>query len=294
MQKDDLTNKKILVVNDIPGVGRVAGSINLPVLAAAQLEAAFLPTLILSSFAGAEGDLVRHQMGKAFAGSLNHWQQLDYRFDGILTGYFAETRQIDDLKEFVVRRNSRQTPLRLYMDPIMGDHGRFYKGFDREVALHLRELIPLAEVVMPNLTEACFILGRPYHDHFSRQEIEDIASEILDLGCQSVVLTGARDEEQSRGQVGFYYASQKGQKGLILHDYFEGYVYGTGDLVISLVTAFRLANYSLDQAVQLTADLVVKIIPHSIHLNKFPVGPVHFEPFIVDIARHFISKKEGN
>lgn len=277
----------ILVVNDIPGAGRVAGSINLPVLAAAQLEAAILPTLILSSHAGSPGDLVRYPMGKAYKDCLIHWQQLGYHFDSILTGYFSDTKQIDDLRDYFLAERKLNPNLQLIMDPIMGDHGQFYPGFDQEVAGHLRELIQYAEIVMPNLTEACLILDRPYREDFSRDDIAEVAHELLDLGAKIVILTGAREHNQQEDKLGFYYASQEGQEDLVLHQYFDGYVFGTGDAVISLVAGAHLAGSSLADTVQFTADIVEKMIPYSLERNNYQIGPIHMEAFLAEIANYF-------
>ncbi|MGF3112415.1 bifunctional hydroxymethylpyrimidine kinase/phosphomethylpyrimidine kinase [Facklamia sp. P9177] len=283
----------ILVVNDIPGAGRVAGSINLPVLAAAQLEATILPTLILSSHAGEKGDLVRYSMGNAYQEMLHHWQQVDYHFDAILTGYFADTQQIDDLKTYLLKEKEINPNIALYMDPIMGDHGQFYAGFDQDVAHHLRELIPYAELVMPNLTEACLILGRDYKEDFRLNEIADIADELLTLGCKNVIITGAKDDRSDNNRLGFYYASQSGEKGLVVHEYFDGYIFGTGDTVASIITASRIAGDSLKDSVRLTADIIEKMIPFSISQNESNLGPIHFEPFIKEISTYFSQKKES-
>ncbi|MCR8968656.1 PfkB family carbohydrate kinase [Facklamia sp. 7083-14-GEN3] len=283
----------ILVVNDIPGAGRVAGSINLPVLAAAQLEAAILPTLILSSHAGEQGNLVRYPMGNAFHEILQHWQEVDYHFDAILTGYFADTKQIDDLKDYLLKEKEINPNIALFMDPIMGDHGQFYAGFDQDVAHHLRELIPHVELIMPNLTEACLILGRDYKEDFKLEEIAEIAEDLLALGCNNVIITGAKDDRNNNNRLGFYYASQSGEKGLVVHEYFEGYVFGTGDTVASIITASRIAGDSLKDSVRLTADIIEKMIPFSISQNESNVGPIHFEPFIKEISSYFTQKKES-
>ncbi|MGX7108172.1 PfkB family carbohydrate kinase [Facklamia miroungae] len=283
----------ILVVNDIPGAGRVAGAINLPVLAAAQLEAAILPTLILSSHAGEAGALVRFPMGSAFQEMLNHWQEVGYHFDAVLTGYFADTKQIDDLKTYYLKEKAINPNISLFMDPIMGDHGQFYAGFDQEVAHHLRELIPHAELVMPNLTEACLILGRDYKEDFKYEEIAEIADDLLALGCKNIIITGAKEGQNDNERLGFYYASHTGEKGLVLHDYFDGYVFGTGDTVASIITASRLAGDSLKESVQFTAEIVEKMIPFSISQNESKVGPIHFEPFLKDISNYFSQKKES-
>ena len=294
-----LRNKRyaesILVVNDIPGAGRVAGSINLPVVAAAQLEAAILPTLILSSHAGEQGNMVRYSMKEAYQQMLSHWEEVGYHFDAILTGYFADVQQIDNLSSYYLREKVHNPSIKLIMDPIMGDHGKFYKGFDKEVALHLRELIQHADIVMPNLTEACLILNQEYKENFKMEEIAEIAQNILSLGAETVIITGARDHNGlEENRIGFYYACQNGEKGTILHRHFDGYVFGTGDTVISLVAGNFLAGESIKQSVEYTSQIVEELIPYSIKKNNYQVGPIHFEPFLAIMAEYFINLRQSN
>lgn len=281
--------ESILVVNNIPGAGRVAASINLPLLAAAQLIAAVLPTLILSSFSSEKGNVVRYPMAQAYHSMLDHWQEIGYHFDAILTGYFADVGQIDHLAAYYLAEKEKNPQLKLIMDPIMGDHGKFYKGFDENVATHLRELIQYADIVMPNITEACFILNKPYRADFDREDFAAIAHELLTIGADTAILTGAVDKKNSPGKLGFYYASKNGEENIVLHDYFDGQVFGTGDTVISTVAGNYLAGQSIETAVRYTSQIVEQLLHHSIKYNDEKTGPIHFEPFIKEIAGYFLS-----
>lgn len=281
--------ESILVVNNIPGAGRVAASINLPLLAAAQLTAAVLPTLILSSYSSEKGNVVRYPIGKAYHSMLKHWQEVGYHFDAILTGFFADIDQIDHLVDYYLAEKEKNPQLKLIMDPIMGDYGKYYKGFNENIAAHLRELIQYADIVMPNVTEACFILNKPYRDNFDRKDFALLAQELVEIGAETAILTGAVDQQNSPNQLGFYYASKEGQEDIILHQHFEGYVFGTGDTVISTVTGNFLAGESIETALKYTSKLVEQILPHSIQYNEGKAGPVHFEPFLNEMADYFLN-----
>lgn len=286
-------NQRVLVVNDLPGIGKVAGNINLPILAAAQVEASLLPTLLLSSYASSQGQVVRHYLKDDYQAMLAHWNEMDVSFALYLTGYFADSKQIHILQEEYAQRKLKNPKTLLIVDPIMGDLGKFYKGFDQEVADQMVKFIRLADVVMPNITEACLMTGYPYRNNLSLSEIKEIAAQLLKTGVQHVVITGAHAEEGDG--IGFYLLSADGQSDLILHQHYDRSFYGTGDLAGSLVSGYLLAGLSVHESLIRTSRLMEKVLETTIerYQGSYDDRRLCFEPLLVELAQEIMNLRKG-
>ena len=143
----------ILVVNDIPGTGQVAGLTNLAVLNAAGYEVTLLPTVYLTHHTG-RWPVYRESLDAAFSASLMAWRQV--KFQAIVTGYFGNASQIH---QFVNWYKHYQSDTFLVVDPIMGDRGQLYTGLDQDYVAAMQELVALADYALPNLTEAYLLAG---------------------------------------------------------------------------------------------------------------------------------------
>lgn len=286
-------NQKVLVVNDLPGIGKVAGNINLPILAAAQVEAALLPTLLLSSYASGQGQVVRHFLEDDFQAMLGHWAEIEVPFALCLTGYFADSQQIQILQTDYEKRKAENPETLLVVDPIMGDLGKFYKGFDQEIADQMVKFIGSADVVMPNVTEACLMTGYPYRDDLSFTEIKEIAGELLKTGVQHVVITGAHAEVGD--EIGFYLLSQNGESDLILHRHYDRRFYGTGDLAGSLVSGYLLKGMSVHDALIRTSRMMEKVLETTIerYQGSYDDRRLCFEPLLGELAQEMIALRKG-
>lgn len=288
-------NNRVLVVNDLPGAGKVAANINLPVLAAAQLEVALLPTLLLSTFASGRGQVVRHQLGDDFKAMLRHWEEIEVDFSLYLTGYFADSEQIKTLHEHYAIRKKMNTKLLLIVDPIMGDLGQYYKGFDHTVAEQMMNFISLADVVMPNLTEACLMTNYPYREDLSLNEIHQIAERLLETGVHHVVITGAHpDNPKQKDQIGFYWLSAEGHSQLFLHRHFERRFYGTGDLAGSLVTAYLATGMSIETTLVNTSRMMEKVLDLTIerYNGSYDDQRLCLEPMLLTIAQEMLALRK--
>lgn len=273
---------KVLVVNDLPGVGKVAGSINIPVLSAGQLEVSILPTLLLSTFASGKGQVVRHFLKKDFQAMLNHWQELNISFSTILTGYFGNSQQIIALKNYYEGLNPKP---RLIVDPTMGDLGQYYKGFDQSIADTLLEFIRHAELIMPNITEACLLTKTAYRPDLSLSDLELMGEKLLQTGVKHVIISGVRPNAENLNQIGFYLLSADTRPTLILHKRYNQLLYGTGDLAISLTTALYSTGMPLEEVLKITAQLMESVIETTLRDNRTIEAGLKFEPILGDLIK---------
>lgn len=165
-----MPRKTIIVANDMVGIGKVALTIALPILSACQIEAIPLPTVLLSSHTGGFEKVYDKNLTEEMGEILDVWEKLNYSPDGLLTGYFKSSEQMNLLLNF-----SQKMGLRRFVDPIMGDKGHLYSGFDDNFVINMRHFCYQAEVIIPNLTEAALLTNSPYlGEKYSIQDIEQL------------------------------------------------------------------------------------------------------------------------
>lgn len=172
--------QRILTVQDISCVGQCSITVALPILSACGLEACILPSAVLSTHTGGFTGFTVHDLTDEFPKIIRHWRQEQIRFDAVYTGYLCSVRQIDYLEELL------QTLLapngKVIVDPVMADHGRLYPGFDETYAAGMRRLCRRADVILPNLTEACLLAGKPYCESYTERDISNLLQALRELG----------------------------------------------------------------------------------------------------------------
>lgn len=186
--------KKICCVNDMPGVGKIALAAMIPILSAKGLDVSCLPTALVSNTLDfGKFDILdtSDYMDK----TVDIWQELGFSFDCVSTGFMVSPRQVQIVEKLI--RNQNREDLLVVVDPIMGDEGRLYNGMGEENVAILRELSGLADILIPNFTEAQFLTGRFYDgSDLTAAQAEELLSLCRGLGARSVVITSARVEGQ--------------------------------------------------------------------------------------------------
>ena len=155
-----MSQKKIAVINDLAGYGRCALTISLPLLSAHGLQACPIPTAIFSNHT-AFSSFHQTDLTNILYDYVNEWEKLGLSFDGILSGFLNSPEQIDFVIEFIRTFRTPQTVV--IIDPVLGDHGHTYRTITPEMCEKMKELAYLADVLTPNLTEACLLADYPYH-----------------------------------------------------------------------------------------------------------------------------------
>ena len=151
--------KRILTIQDISCVGKCSLTVALPIISAMQLECCVLPTAVLSTHTAFKGFTFR-DLTDDIKPIQEHWKKENIAFDSIYTGYLGSFRQLK-LVENLIKEFGTQTN-KIIIDPVMADNGKLYPGFTQDFAFSMAELCSKADLILPNLTEACFMLGVPY------------------------------------------------------------------------------------------------------------------------------------
>ncbi len=264
--------KRILTIQDISCVGKCSLTVALPIISAFGIEAAILPTSTLSTHTAFDG-FTFHDLVDDIEPICDHWKSQNVDFDGIYTGYLGSERQIELVKD--IFRDFGEGK-RKFVDPAMGDNGVLYVGFDQHFASKMATLCAHADVCVPNLTEACFMLGKPYiAKGYSEDYIRDILHCLTDLGCRCAVLTGV---ELHEGKLGCYgYDRLTDTYFYDFNDKLPQSFHGTGDTFASVCFAKLMLGDTLQNACAVAADFVCDSINATVNDDKPIWYGVHFE-----------------
>lgn len=265
--------KNVLIIEDVSAFGKCSTTVALPLISAFGVTGTILPTTLLSTHTGPEFpgftslDLT-DEMQKIIA----HWKSLNIKFDAIYTGYLGKVSQIDLLLREIP--HLLKDDGKLIVDPVFGDHGKMYPTFDISYAQANRRLIAVADVIVPNYTEACFIIGKEFADlDFSQGEAEDILRALQALGAKNAILTGIRTGDK----IGATILSEAGEFSSHFADYLPYAFHGTGDVFASTLVGDLMCHGDLDKAVKVAVDFVPETIKATINDDDPITYGVHFE-----------------
>lgn len=255
--------KRIALINDITGFGRCSMTVELPLISAMKIQACPLPTAILSVHTGFASHFIDDYTDR-MRPYMENWRENGLEFDGICTGFLGSVEQIGIVEDFI--REFRGENTRVMVDPVMGDYGRLYSSYTPEMCLEMRRLLAYGDLVTPNLTEACELLGIPYPKDgmASDRELFQMAEALSRRGPGQVVITGLHEGEESIKNV--IYERGKGTEILRVKKV-GGDRSGTGDAFAAIVAGSLVNGESLSSAVQKAAIFISKLMKHAVKLS---------------------------
>ena len=267
--------KKILTIQDISCYGQCSITVALPTLSAWGYETAILPSAVLSTHTGGFKGFTVHDLSNEIPKIINHWKQECIKYDVLYSGYLGEVQHIDlviQIKKELLNKDGV-----FVLDPVMGDNGKLYPAFDENYVKALRRLVKEADIILPNLTEACFLTDSKYLEKYDEQYIKDIIDKLLDNGAKKIVLTGISYEE---GMTGVVIYDENGYQ-YYKHEKIAKSYHGTGDVYASTFLGAYLNNNNIYKSAQVAASFVVKAIKNTIDDKNHNYG-VKFEPLLAD------------
>ncbi len=268
--------KNCAVINDLTGYGRCALNVSVPIMSVLGVRVMCAPTAVLSNHTAFDeyyfSDLT-DGMEKYF----ENWEKLDIKFHGIYTGFLGSERQVSIISDFIKKQKDEDTLL--FVDPIMGDNGKLYSTYTMEMVCKMRELICDADIITPNLTEACFLTGEDYSDfaEASDDALFSIAEKLHTLGAKCVIITGVRRGDK----VGNIVSDKKsGERFASFSSYIAREYCGTGDLFASMLCGYVLRGVELREAVKRASEFLCDAVELSERLGVSPIDGIAFEPIL--------------
>lgn len=271
-------NKKVLTMQDISCYGQCSITVALPILSAWGYETAILPSAILSTHTSGFKNFTVHDLSNEIPKIINHWKDEGINFDAFYVGYLGEIEHIDlviQIKNELLNKNGV-----FVLDPVMGDNGKLYPAFNEKYVKAMRRLVKEADIVLPNLTEACFLTGIPYKEDYDEPYIKEVINKLIELGAKKIALTGIAYEKEMTGVV--VYDGKDYHH--FIHQKIEKSYHGTGDVYASTFLGAYLSNHDLMKSVIIAADFVVQAINNTKSDPKHNYG-VKFEPLLAEFIK---------
>lgn len=256
--------KKVLAINDISCVGRCSLTVALPIISSAKIECSILPTAILSTHTGGFTGFTFNDFTDEMGKISNHWKSLGIKFDSIYTGFLGSINQVEVVKNIVSMFKDENT--KLIVDPAMADNGSMYSIFNNEFAMEMKKLCIGADVIIPNITEACFLSGVEYQKGPHTEEYINLLVEKLgSLNIKNLVLTGVSYDSESLGALAVNYETN--EKYYYKREIINEYFHGTGDCFASAFVASLTNGKDLKESTKLAVDFTVNSILETV---KYP------------------------
>ncbi len=250
--------KHIILFNDLPGYGKVALAAMIPLLSRMGHFTYQLPTAVLSNTLD-YGKFQIQDMTEFMKGTIKVWDDLGFDPDCICTGFVTSEEQVDVIEEYIRSRN-RDKERYVMVDPIMADGGRLYNGIGQERVASMRRLVSMADVMVPNMTEASFLTGiRPGQERGTLAELREVVDGLRALSGKSVVITSAIEVETDRHLV-YGYDHIRDEYFQVLYEHLPVRVAGTGDIFSTIMLGEVLAGRSLHDGVKKAVRALARLI----------------------------------
>ena len=266
--------KKVLTIQDISCLGKCSLTVALPILSAMGHETVIMPTAVLSTHTMFKNFTVK-DLSEELIPIAEHWKSEGVKFDAIYTGYLGTEDEIEDVKKIISMFRDENTLV--FIDPAMGDNGKLYPAFNESYAKKNAELIAIADVAVPNITEAAFLTGSEYKETYGESYIKDLLDKLKDLGAKAPILTGV---SLSEGKTGAYGYDPNGEVFFYQHDRIPVSYHGTGDIFSSTTVGALTRGQSFYDSIKLAADYTEKTIAATMEDPSKPWYGVNFEETI--------------
>ena len=274
--------KRIMTIQDISCVGKCSLTVALPIISAAGVECGVLPTAVLSNHT-AFPSFTFCDLTDEIAPISDKLLELNIDFDAIYTGYLGSHRQLSLVRDFIERYGDKAT---VVIDPVMADNGKLYYGFTEEFAQSMAQLCSLADLVIPNLTEASFMLDIPYNPNYDEEYIRRVLKMLTDLGSPSAAISGVCLED---GKIGVYYYNSKSDSYFYYaNERLPVQFHGTGDIFASATVGAIMRGKTETDALAVAVDFTLECMKKTLaDPDHRPYG-VNFEealPYYIDLLK---------
>ncbi len=271
--KNHNNQKKIALINDLSGFGRCSIAVELPIISTMKVQCCPLPTSILTNHTGFDSFFFDDYTEK-MPHFKEEWEKLGLKFNGICTGFLGSKKQIDLVIDFIRCFKKKNTCV--IIDPVMGDYGALYPTYSAATCKRMRKLLPYADILTPNLTEACILTDTPYKEKWKKKELIALAGALSLKGPKKVVITGI-----PQGKFIANLCYEAGKEAHFLRTFKVGTQRsGTSDIFCAIIAADAVNGVAFAASVKKASRFVKNCIRRSIELEIPLTDGVCFEELL--------------
>jgi len=264
--------KRIITIQDISCVGKCSLTVALPIISAAGVEASVLPTAVLSTHT-MFSKYTFCDLTSEISPIADTFKQLEIDFDAVYTGYLGSFEQLALVDKFIDDFKNEETVV--LIDPVMADNGVLYKGFTEEFAASMAKLCGKADIIVPNITEASFMLGIEYNPDYDEKYIRNLLKQLTTLGCPRVALTGISFTPDKIGV--YYYDSIKNEYYSYFNERLPVSFHGTGDIYASSALGAMMRGISFEDSLRIAVDYTLECMKQTMLDENHRFYGVNFE-----------------
>lgn len=273
-----MKDKRILTIQDISCLGQCSLTVALPIISACGFETCIIPSAILSTHTYGFKNYTFHDLTDDIPLIENHWVSENIKFSTVYTGYLGSSKQIEYIKHIV--NTCLEKDGLFIVDPAMADNGKLYPAFDQEYVDNMKTLCFSADIILPNITEACLLTDTEYKTEYDEAYIKELINKLINAGAKDIVLTGVGYDNSSTGvvvcqnNVISYYRHKKIEKGC----------HGTGDVYASSFVGALSSGKSMFDAAKIAADYTLLCIEKTQDDKDHWYG-VKFEKYLPELIK---------
>lgn len=278
--------KRLVTIQDISCIGKCSLTAALPIISAAGIETAVIPTAVLSAHT-AFNSFTFLDLTPEIEKIADNWKAKNLDFDGIYTGYLGSTAQLDIVSRFIDAFRTEKTTV--IIDPVMGDNAKLYTGFSSDFPEAMKFLCKKADIIVPNLTEAAFLTNTEYPTSYSEHDIKNLLLKLAVLGAETTVLTGI---SLCRGQTGIMsYNSKTDTFFSYYNEKIEQNFHGTGDVFAAAFAGAVISGISVNKALEIAVLYTIRSIKLTLEDKTAVWYGVNFEQAIPYYAQLINAEK---
>ena len=268
--------KKLAVINDFCGFGRRSLTVSIPIVSALKVQCCPVPTSVFSNHTAYDSffytDYTEHMNSY-----IEEWKKLGLTFDGILTGFLGSPQQTEIVRHFLEYFKNEGTVT--VVDPVMGDEGSLYTTYSPELAKQMKGLLAYADVLTPNLTEACILTDTVYRTNMSNEELTEICEKLSHMGPKKIVISGLEREGRL---INFVY-----EAGSVPVEVAGPKIgpcrAGTGDVFSAIIAADAVNGIGFTESVSHAADFIAKALKRTDEIGLPKTDGICFEELLKEI-----------
>ena len=258
--------KKVAAIHDLSGFGRASLTAIIPTLSTMGVQVCPLPTAILSNHTGGFERYSYVDLTDSMSDYIQMWKDLNLEFDCVYSGFLGSTKQIEIVSDFIDHFGNDNNLV--VVDPVMGDNGKLYSSFTKEIISEMKKLVKKADMITPNFTEAAFLLGLDKcPEKISDEEAKVWLKKLADMGPKIVVITSAPDSINDQNTNVLAYDKENEMFWKIGCRYIPASYPGTGDTFTSVVIGSILQGDSLPVALDRATQFISQCIKASYGFN---------------------------